>query len=367
MNISRKVLFDLMPSSSNPRNSEGDFIRLPDGKIMFAYTRYAGNSWDDHEDSSICAVLSDDGEHFDTDNVITLLTPDRFGGTNAMAVTLRPNKSGGVSLYCIIKFDTKDLTKKPVRDEIWRIDSPDGYDYSGEGVLCFPKNRLGYYAINNSRVETVSSGRIFIPIAEHKMNFEDTRYCFDEAGRARFVYSDDDGKTWNEDVQVLEFPDPKNKHGLQEPGIIELPDGRLYGFFRTSADYQYESFSSDDGITWSPPRPSRFESPLSPMTMAKNPYSGKYYAIWNPYRDDPESTVHPRYRNTWGRTPLAIAESDDGINFSDFALIEDDIHRGYCYHAIYFLSEREALVSYCSGGGDIVPLQRTTVSKIILS
>ena len=57
MKISRKVLFELPPTKGNPRNSEGDFIRLPDGKIMFAYTRYVGTTWEDHEDSSICANI----------------------------------------------------------------------------------------------------------------------------------------------------------------------------------------------------------------------------------------------------------------------------------------------------------------------
>ena len=366
MKISRKVLFELPPTEGNSRNSEGDFIRLPDGKIMFAYTRYQSSSWDDHEDSTICAIYSGDGEHFDTENIKTIFRPERVGGTNAMSATLRKNKDGGISLYFLVKFDTKDLTKKPVRDEYWRVDSPDGYDFSADPVLIYPHNRKSYYATNNCRVETLKSGRIIVPMAEHKMNFEETRYCFDEPGRAYFLYSDDGGKTWVEDVQVLEFPDVTNKNGLQEPGVIELPDGRLYGYFRTDADYQYESFSSDGGVTWTKPRPSRFESPLSPMLISRNPYSGKYYAIWNPYRDDPESVEHPRFRNTWGRTPLAIAESDDGLNYGEFQLIEDDIHRGYCYPAIYFLSEREALASYCSGGGDIVPLQRTTVSKITL-
>ena len=364
MNLSRKTLFVLSPAENNRRNSEGDFARLPDGRIMFAYTRYSGNSWSDHEDSAICAIYSDDGEHFDVENKKVVFEPQRVGGTNAMSVTLRARKEGGISMYFLVKFDTKDLSKAPIRDEYWRVDSPDGYDFSADPVLIYPHTRQSYYATNNSRVETTSSGRIIIPMAEHKMNFEETRYCFDEPGRACFLYSDDGGKTFTEDVQILEFPDKNNKDGLQEPGVIELPDGTLYGYFRTNADYQYESFSYDDGTTWTSPRPSRFESPLSPMLIARNPYGGKYYAIWNPYKDDPASVEHPRFANTWGRTPLAMAESDDGINFGEFQLIEDDIHYGYCYPAVFFLSEHEALVSYCSGGKDIVPLQQTTVSKI---
>ncbi|MBO4429414.1 MAG: hypothetical protein J5832_05620, partial [Clostridia bacterium] len=124
MKISRKVLFELPPTEGNSRNSEGDFIRLPDGKIMFAYTRYVGTTWEDHEDSSICAIYSNDGEHFDTENIKTIFRPERVGGTNAMSATLRKNKDGGILLYFLVKFDTKDLTKKPVRDEYWRVDSP---------------------------------------------------------------------------------------------------------------------------------------------------------------------------------------------------------------------------------------------------
>ena len=364
MKINRKILFKLPPSEGNSRNSEGDFCKLPDGKIMYAYTRYESSSWDDHEDSKICAIYSDDGENFDLDNIKTIFTPDRVGGNNAMSANLISNGNGGISLYCIVKFDTHDLEHKPVRDEIYRIDSSDGYDFSSTPILCFPKDHLGYHCINNSRVERISTGRIFIPEATHKMTFMETKYCFNDDGEARFMYSDDNGMTFKEDVQILKMPLPNNKNGLQEPGLVELPDGRLYGYFRTDTDYQYETFSSDKGLTWSKPQPSKFESPLSPMKISRNPYSGKYYAIYNPYKDDPTSVEHPRFRNTWGRTPLAIAESDDGINYSEIQLIEDDIHYGYCYPAIFFLSKNEALASYCSGGGDIVPLQQTTVSKI---
>ena len=209
----------------------------------------------------------------------------------------------------------------------------------------------------------MSNGRIFMPMSDHGFHFDGEKYVFNSRGISKFLYSDD-GITFNEDVQALEFPDINDKNGLQEPGIIELPNGTLYGYFRTDADYQYESFSYDNGITWTQVQPSKFESPLSPMSITKNPYSNKYYAIYNPFKDRPESIEHPRFRNTWGRTPLAIAESDDGINFSDFALIESDLKCGYCYPAIFYLSDKEALISYCSGGGDITTLQRTTISKI---
>ena len=364
MKVITKKLFELPPKENNARNSEGDFFRFPDGRIMFAYCRFTGNNWDDNMHSDICAVYSDDGEHFDTENIVTLVRPERLGGHNAMCVTLRPCEKG-VRLYFLIKKE-RDSENVPLRSEYSYIDSSDGVDFSGEAVLCLPKIKESYYVVNNNRVETLSSGRIIIPVAEHRATLNDGRYSYG-AGIDMFIYSDDGGKTFNDDVQELSLPVEGDKAGLQEPGVIELPDGRLYGYFRTDMGYQYESFSCDNGKTWSDPVPSQFESPLSPMRIAKNPYSGKYYAIRNPYRERPESPEYPRFRNTWGRTPLAISESCDGIHFGDFELIESDLHYGYCYPAIYFLSENEALVSYCSGGVDIAPLQRTTVSKISFS
>ena len=45
--IGREVAF-LATSEKNPRNGEGSFLRLSDGRIMYAYTEYYGDSWEDH-------------------------------------------------------------------------------------------------------------------------------------------------------------------------------------------------------------------------------------------------------------------------------------------------------------------------------
>lgn len=40
------LVWDKGPSTGNSRNSEGSFIRIPDGRILFAYSRY--NTEDRH-------------------------------------------------------------------------------------------------------------------------------------------------------------------------------------------------------------------------------------------------------------------------------------------------------------------------------
>ena len=44
----------------NPRNSEGSFVKLADGTLYFAYSRYSGESWYDHAVADIAAVTSRD-------------------------------------------------------------------------------------------------------------------------------------------------------------------------------------------------------------------------------------------------------------------------------------------------------------------
>ena len=57
--IGREVLF-LAAGEENPRNGESTMIRLKDGKILFVYTQYYGDSWEDHAIAHLCACLSHD-------------------------------------------------------------------------------------------------------------------------------------------------------------------------------------------------------------------------------------------------------------------------------------------------------------------
>lgn len=66
----------------------------------------------------------------------------------------------------------------------------------------------------------------------------------------------DDGHTWNEGatiaaVQPQNRPDWMGDGWPGEPGFVRLSENRLYMIFRTG-DYMGETWSSDDGKTWSP-------------------------------------------------------------------------------------------------------------------
>jgi hypothetical protein len=71
--------------------------------------------------------------------------------------------------------------------------------------------------------------------------------------KSGLVRSSDAGKTWGQ-FTIID-PDSDHQHD-SEPHIIRLPDGRL---FTTLRPCMCQSYSSDNGHTWTPPQPTGFE------------------------------------------------------------------------------------------------------------
>ena len=88
-------------------------------------------------------------------------------------------------------------------------------------------------------------------------------------------YSDDDGHTWKISYVsvgprfVTSWPHEKSRwqNYAIEPTIAELEDGKIWMLLSTSQDQLYESWSADQGTTWSEPKPSRFYSTLTMPTF----------------------------------------------------------------------------------------------------
>ena len=306
-------------SPQNPRNSEGDFIALKDGTIMLAYSRFTGESSDDNAHADIYAIFShDDGETWGEGR---LIYQKEETDKNLMSVTLRRMADDSIGLFYLRKYATGDCKLNLIRSY------DEGITWS-KPVCCIPDS--GYYVVNNDRVIRLQSGRLIFPASLHKHeNFQN----FDGRGTICFFYSDDDGVTFQRAKETFEIPFPDTKGGLQEPGILELNDGRLWCWARCEYGFQFEAFSDDGGETWSNVNPNPFfTSPCSPM-CAKRIQDHKVLAVFNPI---------PRYNSrdicphTAGRTPLACALSDDGaVGFGPVKLIEDDPTHGYCYTSIF--------------------------------
>lgn len=348
------VVQELVPdmAAGNPRNSEGTFLETDKDGIVFVYSRFRGDSAADHAYADLCLMRSmDGGRTWDEGTII--LTCEGEDGVNMMCPSLLDMENGDMGLFYLVRI-TYTLSRMFLRR------SSDGGRTWGERVLCTPQD--GFYVVNNDRVLRLSSGRILVPAASHRTG----PGFFDGRSEMMCFYSDDDGQTWKVSRGKCALPQaPRCASGLQEPGVVELKKGVLWGWARTELGRQYETFSMDDGDTWTVAQPSGFTSPNSPLCM-KRGKDGKLYAIWNPI---PEYNGREQVGYfTGGRTPMVIASSDDeGKTFSEPVAFEWDKESGYCYCAIYFTGDA-LLLAYCAGGREERScLVKTRIRRLELS
>lgn len=341
------IVKELFHGSRNPRNSEGSFAALNDGRIIFVYSRYYGEDWADEAVANLCARYSSDGGKTWTDEDEIVL--ENEGHCNVMSVSLLRLQDGRLAMWYVRK-DGIDNCHPYMRT------SNDGVGWS-EPVCCIPAP--GYFVLNNDRVIQLSSGRIILPAAYHRNPLppgadpNDIYASFDLRAIALWFISDDNGNTWRESKDWWALP-VRSGSGLQEPGAVELSDGRVYSYCRTDVGRQYELYSEDGGDTWTAPQPSVFASPASPLSIKRITATGDLLAVWNDHSQQlsTEYTTPTAIEKSWGRTPLACAISkDDGAHWEHRKLLEDDPVRGFCYTAIYPV-EDAVLLAYCCGGGE---------------
>ena len=374
-----KIVCELRPSDNNRRNSEGAFIKLKCGDIMYAYSRYQGGSHD-HDPADIYAVISkNNGESFGEPRLI--LSAEAVGAHNLMSVSLMRMNNGDIGLVYLRKDNvvTSDGSKYLRKDNIsgknhnsgvtcipYIIRSSDEGESWSSPVKCIDEE--AYYTVNNDRIIRLRSGRWLMPAS--KLSF-DASYGTD--GSISIFASDDDGFTWRaisegNFIPVSLWHENKSfNRCAMEPGLVELEDGLIWCFIRTKLDRQYEMLSRDGGETWTAPNPSRFSSSNSPLS-AKRLSCGKIFVVWNPIQRFTDREYKGEYIKTkWCRTPLAYAILDnDGGKFLAAGDLEDDRDRGFCYTAIHETDEGDLLLGYCAGSviedGDW--LNRISIRKI---
>jgi hypothetical protein len=318
------AVLTLAPSPGNIRNSEGDFIQLNDGRVMFVYSHYYKGTGDDADPAYLAARYSSDGGGAWISESVEVVANE--GKQNVMSVSLNRLPSGEIALFYLRKNSPLDL--RPVV----RFSIDEAKTWSPP-VEIIPDDEVGYYVVNNDRVVQLSTGRLVVPCGHHVDNTPTKHAAYAEAV---CYLSDDQGRTWRRGGGTKTIREVKS--GLQEPGVIELTDGRLLMFCRTDAGSQYFAHSSDQGETWSDPQPGTLSSPLAPASIERIPGDDALLAIWN---NNATRGYH--------RTPLTAAISrDDGQTWQNVQDLESDPEGFYCYTAIEFTGDH-ALLSYCAG------------------
>jgi predicted neuraminidase len=152
--------------------------------------------------------------------------------------------------------------------------------------------------------------------------------------RVHFELSTDMGQTW-------EFIGPINdgrEFDAIQPSVLFHSGGRLQVLCRTKQGVISQSWSEDQGRSWSPMNATMLPNPNS-GTDAVTLKDGRQILVYNHIVPD----------QTWGsRSKLNMAVSEDGINWSAAALLENDPDPDseYSYPAVIQTRDGKIHVTY---------------------
>lgn len=142
--------------------------------------------------------------------------------------------------------------------------------------------------------------------------------------KVHFEITPDFGKTW---YKTGPINDGKIVSAIQ-PGILIHADGRLQVLCRSKNRTLNESWSSDSGRTWSPMTASALPNNNS-GTDATTLKDGRHLLVYNHVKPDPSLP-----NGKGARTPLNVAISADGKNWSAALVLEDSPVSQYSYPSV---------------------------------
>jgi sialidase-1 len=255
-----RVVLRLNAGENNPRNSEGDFIELKDGSLLFIYSHYYGESAHDHATANLASRTSKDrGMTWSSSDKIEV---NNEGGLNVMSVSLLRLQTGEIALFYLRKNAADDCIPmmRLSRDEARTWD---------DALPCIT-DKEGYFVLNNDRVIQLPNGRLMLAVAQHTVPGGQ----FTSKGKLCSYYSEDKGQTWHSSTMV---PNPDNIT-FQEPGLVHLKDNNLLMVIRSDAGTQCFSKSLDGGQTW---------GPVTRSTLIFTGFTGHHHRTNTRYRRSP--------------------------------------------------------------------------------
>lgn len=149
----------------------------------------------------------------------------------------------------------------------------------------------------------------------------------DDGWRVHFERTPDLGRTWE---RIGPINDGKTFSAIQ-PSILRHGDGRLQILCRSRQGFVVTSFSKDEGRTWSPLAATGLPNP-SAGTDALTLPDGRHLIVYNPL--------------VRGRGKLHLALSDDGLEWRDVHVFEDEKGAEFSYPAIIQSADGKLHVTY---------------------
>jgi hypothetical protein len=293
-------------------DSKPVIIQLPDTTLMAIFLRTTGTGQE-----FTARVSKDNGFTWHEEKTLLKLPtePGQWGGLEALV-----DHKEEIHLFTLNDAKTSRLPMGQRHLDIWHTKT------EMQRSRWQPLKRIwqGYTGSLNSVIE-LRSGRILLPFSYYTGRSWSNRgegflaFAYMGFYDSTLIYSDDEGDTWKLLRTPLRVPAvdiTSSESGAVEPAALELKDGRIWMLIRTQRGRLYEAFSSDGGITWTNPRPSRFLSSESPVALVRLP-DERILILWNnclrfPYAYGGRHVLH-----------AAISE-DEGNNWRGYREVARD-------------------------------------------
>jgi sialidase-1 len=304
------------------RSMPGSIVELTDGRLLMTYQQYDANG---QGAGAIAARHSSDKGKAWSDESCLVPKPKPAAKDIYCHPSLLRLANGQLLLSYIYGSGADPL----FGHNYYRRSDDDGKTW-GDQFIATPCP--GYNIIHNDKFVQLSTGRIIAPVEREKVPSADGH-----AGYISFtVQSDDNGYSWHASENVVDMLPVE----AQEPHVVELKDGRVLMLMRTYSGSVAQSFSTDQGRTWSKGEmiPAL---PLPPNSSALNvkriPGTGDLLLL--------RCSGAPK-ENRSIRTPfVSVISKDDGATWENERVIMGDPADDYGYPSLMF-TEGLAIISY---------------------
>ncbi|WP_159520413.1 sialidase family protein [Sunxiuqinia indica] len=278
-----------------PSSHAGTIVETTDGTMV---TSWFGGTYERDPDVCIYVSRKVDGEWTEPENVADGIQNDtlRYPTWNPVLFQV-PN--GELQLYY-------KIGAHPDNWRGWMKTSEDG-GVTWSEAIALPDGIIG--PVKNKPV--LIDGKIISPTSTEE-----------DGWQVYFEISDDLGKTWRKTEPINDGYDII----AIQPSILEYPDGRLQALTRSKNRAVLQSWSDDRGETWSEMTKTSLpqnNSGTDAVTLA----DGRQLLVYN-------HVLPPGDKFKGGRSPLNVAVSKDGENWSAALVLEDEPEQRFSYPAV---------------------------------
>lgn len=161
----------------------------------------------------------------------------------------------------------------------------------------------------------------------------------DSGARVHFELTRDGGQTWKI-TEPQKGQASGEKFNAIQPTVLSYRDGRLQALCRTNNGMLVDTWSSDQGQSWSPLAATKLPNPASgvdAVTLA----DGRQLLVYNHSAPTPDSPKKGK------RYPLNVALSDDGKEWKMVLTLESEPRgNGYAYPAVIQAANGDVHITY---------------------